>query len=1108
MLKTPWTPWHKVVTLREDLRTGELALNEFAADLYDVVLGRGTRPIYEDPKQFFALTYPTTALRELAKDVVHRLASRNRKAVRQLELTYGGGKTHTLITLYHLVHDPATLPDVSAIREFKAHIDLPIPAARVAVLPFDKIDVEKGMLARSPSGDERMLRKPWSILAWQLAGADGLRLLHADNKDEERQSAPAENLLRDLLDAPRKDGVSTLVLLDEVLMFARGAVDVDAGWVERLKNFFQALTQAATKVDRCAVVASLLATDVRMSDEVGKQITADLYDIFRREKEQGVEPVGKRDVAEVIRRRFFTPESIADRSRFRAPVIEALKGIIDLDDETKKQKDVEDRFLDSYPFHPDLTEVLYAKWTQLQGFQRTRGVLRTFALALRDAETWDTSPLVGPNVLLKKPDDDGVSEAARELTQIATVEEYEGKRQDWTSILAGELEKARRVQSDYDGVSHREIEQAVIATFLHSQPPGAKAQLREVLVLVGATRPDKIEIRKALRDWFDRSWFLDESQDSDAKPSGGMKPPPAIWRLGSIPNLKQMHADAVTSITDPVVDVRLLDEIRKTKSLTATASQAGARVHMLPEKPAQVDDDGQFRYAVLGPAAASDSGKPSAFAKRFLEETTSPDRPRTNRNAVVLAVPSKDGLEAARGAVRDHLGWLAVLDTLTREGHQLDYGKQQSLDTYIATALKRVTDTIVQAYSIVVTVSEQNQPQAFKVQVTDGPLFSVIKGDARARIQETAISPDAMLPSGPYDLWRENEDARWVKDLVGAFAGRADLPKMLNRQAIVDTVVRGCRDGYFVARLRRPDGSVRTWWRQSIDPAALDEPLLEVVLPEKAELTTVPWTTLLPGTMDELWRQPVVKVSAVRRLFDGSGTMVVSRGGFDEPVPIPRAAPDAVEEAIRTAVREGRLWLTSGPASLLAEEVPPGLLTDDAELQAPPTTIPPLSLLPAALVQAWENGKSTALSVAAALSQQAGRPLPWLTVREALDAAFRARLLERTPQSGPWPCDFAGASAVALQLPEVKAGTGTSGGGPATVPTTPPDTRVSAELVLKANQLQDLSDQVPDLLRAAAGQEIGFAVRVTIKGKDRPQDAVVRAINELLKQVDSEFEVV
>ncbi len=288
MTKPSWTPWHQVVRLRDDLRTGELALNEFAADLYDVALQSGRRRIYEDPREFFALTYPTSALLDLARDVVRRLAGKNQKAVRQLELTYGGGKTHTLITLFHLVNDPASLPDLPAVHEFKARIDVPLPATRVAVLPFDKFDVEKGIEVRDPSGNRRMLRQPWSALAWQLAGADGLRLLHQDDQPEERRTAPAENLLVPMLEAPQKEGRSTLLLLDEVLMFAHGAVDADPAWRERLKNFFQALTQAATKVDQCAIVASLLATDVAKNDALGRDIIDDLYAIFRRKREEGV----------------------------------------------------------------------------------------------------------------------------------------------------------------------------------------------------------------------------------------------------------------------------------------------------------------------------------------------------------------------------------------------------------------------------------------------------------------------------------------------------------------------------------------------------------------------------------------------------------------------------------------------------------------------------------------------------------------------------------------------------------------------------------------------------------------------------------------------------
>src|SRR5215471_10446364 len=154
MAKLAWTPWHKVVQLREDLKSGELSLAIFAADLYDVVMGKA-RPVYRDPREFFALTYPTFNLRELAKDVVTRLAGKNDRAIRQLELTYGGGKTHTLITLYHLVHEPGTLPDLPAVQEFLQHISRTPPRTLVAVLPFDKLDAEKGMEVGGPAGETR-----------------------------------------------------------------------------------------------------------------------------------------------------------------------------------------------------------------------------------------------------------------------------------------------------------------------------------------------------------------------------------------------------------------------------------------------------------------------------------------------------------------------------------------------------------------------------------------------------------------------------------------------------------------------------------------------------------------------------------------------------------------------------------------------------------------------------------------------------------------------------------------------------------------------------------------------------------------------------------------
>src|SRR5207249_11632149 len=134
----------------------------------------------------------------------------------------------------------------------------------------------------------------------------------------------------------------------------------------------------------------------------------------------------------------------------------------------------------------------------------------------------------------------------------------------------------------------------------------------------------------------------------------------------------------------------------------------------------------------------------------------------------------------------------------------------------------------------------KNAIHAFKLAVGGDKLFTLIKGDARSRIRDTAISADALLPEGPYNLWREGETARRVKDLVSAFAQFPHLPKMLRRQEILDTLVQGAREGFFVLRCLAADRTARTFWRQEPDEEALRDPGLEVVLPEAAELAALP----------------------------------------------------------------------------------------------------------------------------------------------------------------------------------------------------------------------------------------------------------------------------
>jgi len=1103
-MKTSWKPWHKVVQLRDDLKTGELSLAVFAADLYDVVMQKGRRPVYEDPAEFFALTYPTYNLRELVKDVALRLAGKSDKAYRKLSINYGGGKTHTLITLRHLVHDPAGLPDLPAVQEFEAHIGFKAPKARVAALCFDKIDLEKGIETPGPDGTVRMLKHPWSILAFQLAGANGLKLIHADGKDEERDTPPAEPLIVELLSRPQEDDLSTLVLLDEVLMYIRSKVETDPTWRGRLVSFFQYLTQAVVKVDRCAMVASLLASDPRKYDDFGKELLADVSEVFGRQMEEDASPVSKEDVAEVLRRRFFKPDSIRDPSSFRPHVTAVVGSIAALDEQTKKERGAaEERYLDSYPFHPDLTEIFYTRWTQLDGFQRTRGILRTFAIALRDAEKWDKSPLVGPNAFLNEPGKTDLAEAARELASFASVDTGDGKHQEWGPILEGELSKARTIQSEATGLRHREMEQAAISVFLSSQPIGHKALTHELIVLLGATKPDKIELEKALRRWTELSWFLDEVEvgTGETNPDGTTQLPKA-WRLGNRPNLRQMHHDACSTRVPPaLVESQIIDAIEKLKVLTSGASAAGAKVHNLPEKPRDIEDDGEFHYGVLGPKATSESGKPSPESKRFIDETTAPDRPRVYRNAVALAVPSKDGLDAARTRVREYLGWQEVRDQL--KDQPIDPIREQMLANETESARKRIPDSIRQVYSIVVTVNESNDIHAFKITVTDEPLFTTIKADKRARIQETAISSEAMMPGGPYDLWREGEKSRRVKDLVGAFAQFPKLPKMLRRKEILDTVVQGGQEGIWVAKVVRSDRTTKTFWRTQIDEPALKDPGLEVLLPEAATLSELASDLLEHQKLPGLWSTEVISVKDLTDYFAGGHTVPVPREGYEETLVIPKCEPSSVEDAVSQAVERGLVWLTNGPASILGEPVPAGVVSASATLQPPPDPITVDELMAESIPDAWKDGKANALAISTALSTKRGRTLPWPIVQSAIDAGIRVRWIELTDDSASWPCDIAGAQHVVLNVPAGR-GLGEGEGKPFEPK---PKGLLIAEAILEANGIQDLADQIPDITKAAVRNDLKFNLRIEFGGETAPDPEAVDKINTLLSEVSDELKL-
>ena len=318
---------------------------------------------------------------------------------------------------------------------------------------------------------------------------------------------------------------------------------------------------------------------------------------------------------------------------------------------------------------------------------------------------------------------------------------------------------------------------------------------------------------------------------------------------------------------------------------------------------------------------------------------------------------------------------------------------------------------------------------------------------------------------------------------------------MLNRKAILDTLLLGCRQGEFVLRVTRPDRSVRTFWRQEPDEAALKDPGLEVVLPEAAEISELPSDLLKPGHLPGLWEADRIGIAELCGYFAGGKVVNLRKDGYDEPVTIPKASREAIYTTVEQAVEQGKLWLTSGQASILAESIPAGLLTDAAQLQPPPQPIPTSDVTPSALPDVWTGQTATALAIAVALSNKAGTNLPWATVCEAINGAIRARAIELALDSAPWPTDFASAQKVRLKLPT----------GPP-----PPDENVFrlrpdilvAEGDLRPSEIQDLAEQISDIRRAAAPLEMKFRLRVELDTGGEPLPSDTRAaLNELLRKV-------
>lgn len=1116
-------PWHQLNALREDVRSGALTLDEFAADLNGVRTGEAP-PVYREPREFFDRTYPTYNMKLLARDVLQRLSGEGGKPVIRIQVAYGGGKTHSLLALLHLAEHGAELGQHPTVREFLGFAGLSrMPSTRVALLPFDKFDVREGLVVYDPDGTPRRVRTPWGALAYQLAGETGLARVAEHERD---YVAPAEPLLVDLLKMAVERGQAPLLLVDETVWYYRGAVNDNPRRLGLLKDFFQVLLQAVTRVRQAALVASLIASRTEAQDATGVQCLRALEDVFSR-VEEVTEPVAREDVAEILRRRLF--HAVADEAE-RRPVVDALMAQVQRLPVRDAQKDQQayHRLLGSYPFHPEFLDVLYGKWTQLAGFHRTRGALRLLAQALREADGRDPLPVVGPSALLAR--NESLSPALNELIKVCE------EKETWTPILAGELEKAREIQRKSPSLTNREVEQAVLATFLHSQPARQHADPAELYGLLASPGLDPAAIAEALKEWRDISWFLVEDPD--------------VWALGTVPNLTHMHVRAMDRLTEPQIDDELRARIKAGRDLAEV--EEGVQPHRLPQGPSDVGNTPQLHFVVLGPECAVEPGRPvPRQVEDYFFTTSGPQNARDYPNSVIALATDLARLAGLREQVRRFLGW-----TLVEQGEEkklLNDLQRKELARRKQAVEKDLPDSVRAAYSVLLAVDDQGKVEARMLPAgAEAPFRRIVAFLKENERLTDAIDPDLLLPGSYLGLWSPDETSKRVSELTTAFAQFPRLPRLLRPRVVLESVSRGVRDGQMVLRLRRPDGSAHTWWRVEPDPEMLARPEMEVVPISSARLTELAVELLVPARLEGLWPASgdPVTTADLRAFFDGSRA--------------PALAEDRVLlESIQTAVRRGLVMARTDGLTYLREDLP--TITDDLKLLPPPPAVRGAELAPTSLPEAWSEGETTAAKLWHALSERRGHRVPWVLVQAAVTEALASRLVELAGGSDPWPTAAEGAPSVRLRVPTkpreqqidpadlvgdgvrsawtsgtpmlraIKEALGAylglaiedeafqratqaamnrglialadaAAAGPLTLATRVrmPSATLFAEAQLSPRQLTDFAEIVKDLIAAAPELTFAFRVNVSAEGS-KPTPEVIESLNKLLAKVSTKW---
>lgn len=656
-------PWREIATPHPDVASGRYQQAEFAADLAQVYRGEGSSE-YRDPVEFFRRTFLTEGIRRLLVEAVQRLHGSGGDPVVQLQTNFGGGKTHSLLALYHLFSgvNSGDLPGIESVLADAGVESLP-PSVRRAVLVGT--DLSPGQPKVKDDGIE--VRTLWGELAWQIGGADAFELV----AEADRTATNPGDALGEIF----KKWGPCLVLIDEWVAYARqlyGKTDLPAGSFDTHFTFAQALTEKAKAAGNTLVVVSIPAsesakkgeqvTEIEVGGEGGRAALDRLRNVIGR-LESPWQPATTEESFEIVRRRLFqdlTKEGHEERDAVAKAFVKFYASQAQEFPSECKEASYERRVKAAYPIHPELFDRLYKDWSSLERFQRTRGVLRLMAAVIHGLwDRGDPSPLIIPGTV--PIEDIGV---LPELTRYL--------EDNWKPVIESDVDGPNSLPKALDqenpNLGRFHACRRVARTIYLGSAPKAKGThkgIDEKRIRLGAVFPGESPavFGDALRRLSDRSnYLLVEGQ------SYAYSPNPSLASLAK-DRAEQRREDEVLE----EIRGRLLRESRKKGSFSA--------VHPAPVSPSDVPDEASARLVILGADHAHSSKTEESagvgFAKRILEERGG--GPRRFRNMLVFVGADSDRLADLKQSVRQYLAWASIVDEA--EELNLDPGQvKQSTD--------------------------------------------------------------------------------------------------------------------------------------------------------------------------------------------------------------------------------------------------------------------------------------------------------------------------------------------------------------------------------------------------------------------------------------------